>query len=83
IALFEQASAGVLVKPMQQTGRLREVLTGRLCLTLLDGVSLLVFVPILLLYSVKLTIVVLGFAALVGLVVMMLVGPFQRLQPAL
>jgi ATP-binding cassette subfamily B protein len=83
IALFEQASAGVLVKHMQQTGRIREFLTGRLFLTLLDGVSLLVFVPILLLYSVKLTLVVLGFAALVGLVVMMLVGPFQRRLQAL
>ncbi|MGO7888834.1 ABC transporter transmembrane domain-containing protein, partial [Rhizobium ruizarguesonis] len=50
---------------------------------LLDGVSLLVFVPILLLYSVKLTLVVLGFAALFGLVVMMLVGPFQRRLQAL
>ncbi|GAA3108878.1 peptidase domain-containing ABC transporter [Rhizobium viscosum] len=83
IALFEQASAGVLVKHMQQTGRIREFLTGRLFLTLLDGVSLFVFVPILLLYSVKLTLVVLGFAALVGLVVMLLVGPFQRRLKAL
>lgn len=83
IALFEQASAGVLVKHMQQTGRIREFLTGRMFLTLLDGVSLLVFIPILLLYSVKLTLVVLGFAALVGLVVMLLVGPFQRRLQAL
>lgn len=83
IALFEQASAGVLVKHMQQTGRIREFLTGRLFLTLLDGLSLLVFVPILALYSVKLTFVVLGFATLVGLVVMVLVGPFQRRLQAL
>ncbi|MCS3742990.1 peptidase domain-containing ABC transporter [Rhizobium sp. BK661] len=83
IALFEQASAGVLVKHMQQTGRIREFLTGRLFLTLLDGVSLLVFIPILLLYSVKLTLVVIGFAALVGLVVALLVGPFQRRLQAL
>ncbi|RJG43360.1 peptidase domain-containing ABC transporter [Mesorhizobium sp. DCY119] len=83
IALFEQASAGVLVKHMQQTGRIREFLTGRLFLTLLDGLSLLVFIPILVLYSVKLTFVVLGFAALVGLVVMCLVGPFQRRLQAL
>jgi len=78
IALFEQTSAGVTVKHMQQTARIREFLTGRLFMTLLDGISLLVFVPILLLYSVKLTLVVLGFAALVGLVVALLVGPFQR-----
>jgi ATP-binding cassette subfamily B protein len=83
ISLFEQASAGVIVKHMQQTSRIREFLTGRLFLTLLDGLSLLVFVPILLLYSVKLTLVVLGFAALVGLVVMTLVGPFQRRLQAL
>ncbi len=83
ISLFEQASAGVIVKHMQQTGRIREFLTGRLFLTLLDGLSLLVFIPILLLYSVKLTFVVLGFAALVGLVVMLLVGPFQRRLQAL
>ncbi|ASY65928.1 putative secretion ATP-binding protein (plasmid) [Sinorhizobium sojae CCBAU 05684] len=83
IALFEQASAGVLVKHMQQTGRIREFLTGRLFLTLLDGLSLLVFVPILALYSVKLTFVVLGFGTLVGLVVMALVGPFQRRLQAL
>ena len=81
IALFEQASAGVLVKHMQQTSRIREFLTGRLFLTLLDGMSLFVFVPILLFYSVKLTLVVVGFAALVGLVVLSLVGPFRhRLQ---
>jgi ATP-binding cassette subfamily B protein len=83
IAMFEHVSAGVLVKHMQQTSRIREFLTGRLFLTLLDGVSLLVFLPILLLYSVKLTLVVLGFAALVGLVVMLLVGPFQRRLQAL
>lgn len=83
IALFEQASAGVLVKHMQQTGRIREFLTGRLFLTLLDGLSLLVFVPILVLYSGKLTLVVLAFAGLVGLVVAVLVGPFQRRLQAL
>ncbi|SHF00468.1 ATP-binding cassette, subfamily B [Kaistia soli DSM 19436] len=83
IALFEQTSAGVLVKHMQQVGRIREFLTGRLFLTLLDGLSLFVFLPVLMLYSVKLTLVVLGFTALVGLVVMMLVGPFRRRLKAL
>lgn len=83
IALFEQSSAGVMVKHMQQTSRIREFLTGRLFMTLLDGVSLLVFIPILILYSVKLTFVVLGFTALVALVVGLLVGPFQRRLQAL
>ena len=83
ISLFERASAGVLIKHMQQTSRIREFLTGRLFLTLLDCVSLFVFVPILLLYSVKLTLVVIGFAALVGLVVLALMGPFRRRLQAL
>ncbi|HEY4202518.1 MAG TPA: peptidase domain-containing ABC transporter [Devosiaceae bacterium] len=78
IALFEQASAGVLVKHMQQTGRIREFLTGRMFLTLLDGLSLFVFLPVLMLYSVKLTFVVIGFAVLVGIVVLLMVGPFRR-----
>src|SRR5690606_32470846 len=78
LGLFEQGPAGVLVKHMQQTSRIREFLTGRLFITFLDGLSLLVFIPVLLLYSVKLTLVVLGFTLLVGLVVLSLVGPFQR-----
>lgn len=78
IGLFEQASAGVLVKHMQQTSRIREFLTGRLFLTLLDGLSLVVFLPFLLLYSVKLTLLVLCFAGLVGLVIVLLIGPFRR-----
>ncbi len=81
ITFFEQAPAGVLVKHMQQAARIREFLSGRLFLTLLDGLSLLVFVPVLLLYSAKLTLVVAAFTALVGFVVAVLVGPFrQRLR---
>src|SRR5262249_8178112 len=36
ITFFEHAPAGVLVKHMQQADRIREFLTGRLLLTLLD-----------------------------------------------
>lgn len=78
ITFFETISAGVLVKHMQQAGRIREFLTGRLFLTMLDALSLLVFLPVLALYSVKLTLLVLAFTALTGLVVTLLVGPFRR-----
>ena len=78
IAFFEHISAGVLVKHMQQAARIREFLTGRLFLTMLDALSLFVFLPVLALYSVKLTCVVLGFTALSGIVVVLLVGPFRR-----
>ena len=63
---------------MQQAARIREFLTGRLFLTMLDALSLFVFIPVLALYSIKLTGVVLAFTALSGLVVTLLMGPFRR-----
>ena len=78
IAFFEHISAGVLIKHMQQAGRIREFLTGRLFLTMLDALSLFVFVPVLAFYSMKLTCLVLAFTALIGVVVVLLMGPFRR-----
>jgi ATP-binding cassette subfamily B protein len=78
ITFFEHMSTGVLVKHMQQAARIREFLTGRLFLTTLDALSLVVFLPVLALYSVKLTGVVLAFTVLNGAVVVALIGPFRR-----
>jgi ATP-binding cassette subfamily B protein len=78
VTFFEHISAGVLVKHMQQAARIREFLTGRLFLTTLDALSLIVFLPVLALYSVKLTCVVLAFTAASGLVIAVLMGPFRR-----
>jgi len=83
ITFFEQGSAGVLVKHMQQTARIREFLTGRLFLTLLDCLSLLVFVPVLFYYSPTLTLLVLGFSAVVAAIVALLVVPFRKRLAAL
>jgi ATP-binding cassette, subfamily B, bacterial HlyB/CyaB len=78
VTFFEHISAGVLVKHMQQAARIREFLTGRLFLTFLDALSLLVFIPVLAMYSIKLTAVVLGFTVLSGTIVVLLMGPFRR-----
>lgn len=78
VTFFERISAGVLVKHMQQAGRIREFLTGRLFLTALDALSLFVFLPVLALYSVKLTCVVLAFAAISASVIAILMAPFRR-----
>jgi ATP-binding cassette subfamily B protein len=83
ISFFEHMSAGVLVKHMQQTARIREFLTGRLFFTMLDALSLFVFIPILALYSIKLTCLVLAFTALSGTVVVLLMGPFRHRLRAL
>jgi subfamily B ATP-binding cassette protein HlyB/CyaB len=78
VTFFEHISAGVLVKHMQQAARIREFLTGRLFLTTLDALSLFVFIPVLALYSLKLTCMVLAFTAVSGMVVALLMGPFRR-----
>ena len=83
IDFFERASAGVLVKHMQQGEKLRDFFTGKLFLTLLDALALLVVVPVLLMYSGLLSAVVLAFAAAMALTIAALVGPFRRRLRAL
>ena len=53
ISFFDQSRAGVVTKHMQQGSQIREFLTGRLLGTLLDLPALLVFLPLLLWYSVN------------------------------
>ena len=83
IDFFEQMPSGVLLKHMQQTEKIRGFLSGNLFFTLLDLCSLVIFIPFLLLYSVKLTFVVLVFTALMALVITSLIKPFQRRLDAL
>jgi ATP-binding cassette subfamily B protein len=78
LEFFERRFAGVLVKHMQQTEKIRNFLTGRLLLTLLDSVSLLVLIPVLFYYSPKLTALVLFFSGLIAMVIALLIGPFRR-----
>lgn len=77
VKFFGAASSGVLIKHMQQTEKIRSFLSGRLFFTILDLLSLLIFIPILMLYSISLTLIVLGFTALMGLVVVALIKPYQ------
>jgi ATP-binding cassette subfamily B protein len=78
ISFFDQARAGVVTKHMQQGTQIREFLTGRLLGTLLDLPALLVFLPLLLWYSVQLTLVVLAVTAVLGLTIAAMLGPYRR-----
>src|SRR5262249_23780012 len=78
ITFFERNLAGVLVQHMQQNRRIREFLTGRLFMTLLEASALVVFIPVLCLYSVKLTLILLLFCAAIGAVIALLIGPFRK-----
>ncbi len=80
---FEQITAGVLTKHMQQTSKIREFLTGQLFLTLLDAGALVVFLPILFFYSWQLGLVVLLFAGLMAITIGALLGPYRRRLEAL
>ena len=83
MSFFERTTAGVLTKHMQQTNQIREFLTGSLFLTMLDTTALLVFLPILLFYSVPLTMIVLLFAGLLAVNIGVLLGPYRRRLEAL
>ena len=83
MSYFEQITAGVLTKHMQQTSKIREFLTGQLFLTLLDSTALLIFLPILMFYSVSLTMVVLAFSVMLGINIGVLLGPYRRRLEAL
>ncbi len=81
--LFENTASGVLARHMQQTEKLRQFLTGRLMQTLLDAALLPVLIALLMLYSVTLTLVVLGFAALIAGTIAALLPLFRRRLSAL
>ncbi len=78
IDYFEGSSAGVVVRHMQQVEKIRQFLTGRLFLTLLDACALLVVVPVLLFYSTTLTAIVFVFAVAIAAIVASMIGPFRR-----
>ncbi len=78
ISFFEQITAGVLTKHMQQTSKIREFLTGSLFMTLLDSSALIIFLPIMYYYSPPLTLVVLIFSALLGINIGVLMGPYRK-----
>lgn len=78
VNFFDAVPSGLIIKHMQQTDQIRGFLSGNLFFTMLDLFSLVVFIPFLMLYSIPLTGVVLGFSLLMALVVMSLIKPFYR-----
>lgn len=78
VDFYERISSGVLIKHMQQTEKIRNFLSGSLFFSLLELISLMVFLPVLFFYSVKLTLMVLLFTFLMALVIAVLIKPFQR-----
>ena len=83
IDYFESHTAGVIARHMQQVQAIRNFLTGQLFFTALDSVGLILFIPLLASYSTKLALVVFGFSAMMALVVLALIKPFNKRLQAL
>ncbi|WP_218109125.1 peptidase domain-containing ABC transporter [Desulfolutivibrio sulfoxidireducens] len=75
---FESSSAGVLLKHMQQTEKIRSFLTGRLLFTLLDLSILIVVFPIIFMYSVTLSVIVLVTSLLIAAILGFAIPIFKR-----
>lgn len=81
IRFFEHKPSGVLIQHMRQPEKIREFVSGKLLMTLLESASLVVYLPILFCYSVKLATMVLVFSLLIALTVFLALRPFRaRLQ---
>ena len=78
VDFFDRVPSGVLLKHMQQTEKIRGFLSGNLFFTILDVFALCIFIPFLMFYSITLTLIVLGFSAMMALVIACLIKPFQR-----
>lgn len=78
IDYFETTTAGVITRHMQQVEKIRGFLTGRMFFTFLDATSLLIFLPILFMYSVQLALITLVFTLLIAGIVAAMVPTFQR-----
>ena len=78
ISYFESSRVGVITKHMQQGTQIREFLTGRLLTTLLDLPALLIFLPLMMWYSVRLTAVVLLVTLILAAIIAAMIGPYRR-----
>ena len=78
LGFFETHPAGVLVRHLQQTEKLRHFLAGRLFQVLLDAALLPVLLVFLALYSLLLTAVVLAFSAAIAVVIGGMVPVYRR-----
>jgi ATP-binding cassette subfamily B protein len=78
IDYFETTTAGIVSRNIGQVEKIRAFLTGRMFFTAIDATSLLIFMPILFAYSVKLALVTLVFTMLIAGIVMAMVPAFKR-----
>lgn len=78
IDFFDNTPAGVLLKHMSQKDKIREFMTGRMFMTVLDMTILLILLPLLFFYSPLLTAVVLGIALVIAIIMASAMRSFRN-----
>lgn len=75
---FEARQVGTIAARVRELDTIREFITNKAVTVLIDLFFSLVFVAVMLLYSVKLTLVVLGFVAVIALIYLMITPELRR-----
>jgi ATP-binding cassette subfamily B protein len=83
LPFFERTTAGVLSRNIQQTEKLRQFLTGRVFQVAVDATAMPALLVLLMIYSLRLTGIVLGFAVLICAIMAILVPIYRRRLNAL
>ncbi len=78
IDYFHTNPSGVTAYKLQEANNVREFLASRLFNTFLDFLSVLIFLPVLLIYSWQLTLIVLGVSAVAFVILAIMSGEFRR-----
>jgi len=78
IDYFETTTAGVITSHMRQLEGIRGFLTGRMLFSVLDATALLIFIPLLFTYSVKLAMIVLAFTMMIGGIIAALLPAYKK-----
>jgi subfamily B ATP-binding cassette protein HlyB/CyaB len=76
---FERNPTGMIMSKIMQIGKIRAFLTGQLFSTLLDLVMLSILVPIMLIISVELSLVIFALAGIVFGIIIVFMGPLNKL----
>lgn len=78
MSFFERSATGVLIKNLQQSEKVRNFLTGQLFTVALDSIALLFLVPVMFLYDTTLSLIVLGFTAVLCLAIAVVMPVLRR-----
>ncbi len=76
---FERSQAGETISRLREVFRVREFLTGKLLYTLLDGITLLILLPVLFYMESTLAMISCAVAGLIALIIIVFLRPVGRL----